>query len=305
MHLLSQQYLTPEGLSSCASLELVEFDSLDARIRALFHHSASLQEHGQPVLIVCHGAGEFKENYLEMASHLAARGIACLLLDMHGHGQSEGMSYHVSMKEWKADISAALDYLETRTDVNCDRLAAFGLSSGGTAILEAACEDSRLKALVTLDATVLNTLPFHISVAMRFLCIVGCLKRFFTGSDLLISIVSLLDDVPMASDPEINNRLRKDPGKLKAFQNFPMPGACEAFFVNTMRVVPTIKIPTLVIWGADDQLDPPSTAKKLHEALTCTKKLLILEGNGHVGHLDRNRHAVFQATAEWLLKHLF
>lgn len=305
MHMLSQPKLAlQEQVSDCPA-EHVHFDSLGVTLHALLYPTPIPIEHGQPVLIVCHGAGEFKENYLEMAAHLASKGIASLLLDMHGHGQSAGSAYHVSMKEWQADISAALDYLETRVDVDSDKLAAFGLSSGGTAILETAISEPRLKALVTLDATVMNTLPFCVSIAMRLLCFVGSVKRFFTGNDLLISIISLLDNVPMASDPEINSRLRKDPGKLKAFTNFPMPGAGEAFFVNTIRRVPQIQAPTLVLWGADDQLDPPSTAKTLHQALTCTKKLLILEGNGHVGHLDRNRLSVFEATADWLLKHLY
>ncbi|HEY1084768.1 MAG TPA: alpha/beta hydrolase, partial [Prosthecobacter sp.] len=84
-----------------------------------------------PTLIVSHGAGEFKENYLEMAAHLSRRGVACLLMDMHGHGESGGRRYHVAMSEWVPDLRAAIDYLETRPDVDPRRLGAFGLSSGG------------------------------------------------------------------------------------------------------------------------------------------------------------------------------
>lgn len=289
-------------IEHASSLEAVSFLSLGDRIQGLFVHAPG--EGARPVLVISHGAGEFKENYLEMASCLASRGISSLLLDMHGHGASEGRPYHVSMKEWAADLAAALDFLEKRSDVDAGRIGAFGLSSGGTAILEAAVDDPRFRALVALDATVMNTLPWSLTLTMGSLSLLGRLKRCFTGSDLRISIVQLLEEVALASDPAVNAKLRVDPGKVRAFKNFPLPGAAQAFFVNTIRRVSAIKAPTLVIWGEEDQLDPVTTAHALHGALTCEKRLEIVQGNGHVGHLDRNRRRVFDLTADWILKHL-
>ena len=288
-------------IAGASSVESVTISSLGVEVSALFVHAQG--EGRRPVLIVSHGAGEFKENYLEMASSLARRGVSSLLLDMHGHGESGGQAYHVSMREWVADIRAALDYLGARADVDPGGIGAFGLSSGGTAILETAAIDARLAALVVLDATVMNTLPLSVSLTMGSLSALGWLKRLVTSSDLRISIVKLLDEVALASDPEVNARLRVDPGKIQAFENFPLPGAAQAFFVRTIRRVSAIKAPTLVIWGEDDNLDPVSTARALHSALTCEKRLEIVPGNGHVGHLDRNREQVFAMTAEWILKH--
>jgi alpha-beta hydrolase superfamily lysophospholipase len=283
-------------------LEPVDFESLGVIVRGYFLASKGKQK--APTLIIAHGAGDSKENYLEMATYLSKRGISSLLLDMHGHGASGGRAYHVRMEEWVADLRSALDYLETRPDVDPNQIGAFGISSGGTAILEAALVDERLGALVTLDATVMNTLPLPLSLALEVLTFAGRVKQAVTGTDLRISITRLLDDVPLASDPEVNARLQVDPGKLRAFENFPLPGARESFFVDTIRRVPKIKIPTLVIWGEDDQLDPVSTAHKLYDALTCTKKLEIISGNGHAGHLDRNRVKVFDAVADWIAHHL-
>lgn len=284
-------------------IEPVQFISLGVTIHAYFVPAAEAATKG-PVLIVSHGAGEFKENYLEMADHLAKRGIASLLVDMHGHGASGGPRYHISIKEWVADLQAAIDYLETRPDVDPYKIGAFGLSSGGTAILEAGVVEPRLRALVALDATVMNTLPWSITLSMSALSAVGYLKRLVTGQDLKISIVKLLDEVELASDPEINAKLRVDPGKIRAFKNFPLPGAAQAFFVNTIRRVHDIKAATLVIWGEDDHLDPVSTAHHIYQKLTCEKGIEIVPGNGHAGHLDRNRVQVFDLTADWLLKHL-
>ncbi len=285
-----------------SDMELVSFKSLGVEIVAYFVHS-QLPGPG-PLLIISHGAGDYKENYLEMAAYLAERGIASLVLDMHGHGGSGGQLYHVSMKEWIADFQAALDYLETRPDVDMNRIGAFGVSSGGTALLETALVDPRLRALIPLDATVMNTLPWSLTLLMGTLSMVGHLKRFITGTDLRISIAKMLDDVQLASDPVVNARLQVDPGKIRAFQNFPLPGASAAFFVDTIRRVPKITAATLVLWGEEDQLDPVSTAHALFKALNCTKKIDIIEGNGHAGHMDRNRIRVFDATADWLLQHL-
>lgn len=289
---------TPQGSES------VILKSNGDLLQALFVPSASSPERAAPVLIVSHGAGEYKENYLEMAHSLSQQGVATLLLDMHGHGASGGRAYHVEMADWVPDIRAAVDYLLTRPDVRPEGIGAFGLSSGGTAILEAAAIDSRLKALVVLDGTVMNTLPFTVCLSMRVLCAIGYLKRWLTGKDLRISIVKLLEEVQLAADPEINDRLKQNPGKIKAFANYPLPGACEAFFVDTIKRVPLVTCPTLVIWGAEDNLDPISTAHAIHDALRCTKRLEIIPGNGHAGHLDRHRQKVFDLTAEWILKHL-
>ncbi len=257
-----------------------------------------------PVLVVSHGAGEHKENYVELAEKMVSGGIACVLVDMHGHGKSGGEPHHVRMSEWVEDLRVVLDWLETVPEVDGSRVGGFGLSSGGTAILESAVTDLRWKALIGLDATVCNTLPTWVSLMVRTLCVVGWVKRLFTGKDLRISIMGLLNQVALASDPEINERLKQDPGKRRAFERFPLPGASQAFLVDTLTRVHLIKVPTLVIWGEDDELDPLSTAHSLFSRLECEKELAIIPGNGHAGHLDRNRAQVFQKTLDWCLKYL-
>jgi alpha-beta hydrolase superfamily lysophospholipase len=259
----------------------------------------------QPVLIVCHGAGEFKENYFEMCRTLAERGVASLALDMHGHGESAGQRYYVEMRQWVADIQAAVDYVLTRPELDGSRIGAFGLSSGGTAVLEAGVVEPRIKLLVALDATVRNSLPFFESAFLKLLVGVGKIKRRLTGSDFRVPLAKLSVGPKMASDPEINRRVMSDPKALAAFMAFPLPGAEQAFFVDTIARVPKIQAPTLVLWGEDDKLDPPETARLLYQALQCKKQLRIIPGNGHVGHLDRNRAKVFALTADWMLQNRY
>lgn len=256
-----------------------------------------------PVLIICHGAGEFKEHYFELCETLAARGVATMPIDMHGHGESAGPRYYVDMRQWVADIQAAVEFLLQHPRIDGNRIAAFGLSSGGTAILEAALVEPRLKSLVALDATVRNSLSLPLSLTLKFFVWLGRIKKWLTRRDLRVPLAKL-GDFKVTSDPEINRRLQSDPKAVAAFMSFPFPGATEAFFVDTIKRVAGIKAPTLVIWGEDDRIDPPETARLLYEALSCPKQLHIIPGNGHLGHLDRNKEQVFALTADWILQTL-
>lgn len=259
--------------------------------------------HPAPAFIVCHGAGEFKENYFELCESLAARGIAALALDMRGHGESSGERFCVQIRHWVADIRAAIDFLSQHARVDGRRIGAFGLSSGGTAIFEAAIVDPRLRTLVALDATVRNCLPIGLQICMGFLLLAGRLTKWITRRELRVPLGKLAV-VHLASDPEVDRKLRSDPRACAAMAAFPFPGGAQAFFVDTLKRVARIQVPTLVLWGADDEIDPPETARVLYEALSCEKQLHIIPGNGHVGHLDRNKETVFELTANWALKTL-
>jgi uncharacterized protein len=140
-------------------------------------------------------------------------------------------------------------------------------------------------------------------VFLKILVWLGKIKRCLTGRDFRVPLAKL-PAPKMASDPEVNRRLMSDPHSLEAFMAFPLPGAEQAFFVDTITRVSCITAPTLVLWGEEDKLDPPETGRLLSAALTCKKQLQVIPGNGHVGHLDRNRAKVFALTADWMLENL-
>ncbi len=257
-----------------------------------------------PALIVCHGAGEFKENYFELCELLAERGVATLAIDMHGHGESAGERYSVNICMWVADIQSGIEFLLQHPRIDGNRIGAFGLSSGGTAILEAAVIEPRLKALVALDATVRNSLPLGLTFCLKALVLLGKIVKWSTGRELRIPLAKMSSGFHVASDPAVQQRLQSDPKSFAAFMSFPFPSGAQAFFVDTLKRVSRISAPTLVLWGEDDQVDPPETARLLFDALACEKQLHIIPGNGHVGHLDRHKDQVFALTADWALKNL-
>ena len=138
---------------------------------------------------------------------------------------------------------------------------------------------------------------------MGFLLLAGRLKKWMTRHELRIPL-GKFTTIRLASDPEVDRKLQADPRARAAMASFPFPGGAEAIFVNTLKRVSRIQVPTLILWGAEDEVDPPKTAQLLYDALFCEKQLHIIPGNGHAGHLDRNKEQVFELTANWALKTL-
>jgi uncharacterized protein len=82
---------------------------------------------------------------------LARHGYGVLLFDRRGEGQSEG---EPNAFGWggDTDVKAAIDFLQTRPDVDRDRIGGIGLSVGGEMMLEAASETDELKAVISEGA---------------------------------------------------------------------------------------------------------------------------------------------------------
>ncbi len=82
------------------------------------------------------------------ARFLARHGYGVLLFDRRGEGLSDG-----EPNSWgwggEADVKAAVDYLQHRSDVDPDRIGGIGLSVGGEMMIEAAAETPDLAAVVS------------------------------------------------------------------------------------------------------------------------------------------------------------
>jgi pimeloyl-ACP methyl ester carboxylesterase len=85
----------------------------------------------------------------EQARMLIRHGYGVLLLDPRGQGSSQG-----DIVRWAGDrdILAGVEYLQRRTDVDPNRIGAFGFSVGGEIMLEAAAQSTGLKAVVSEGA---------------------------------------------------------------------------------------------------------------------------------------------------------
>jgi dienelactone hydrolase len=88
----------------------------------------------------------------ERAKFLARHGYGVLLFDRRGEGESQG---DPNLFGWQGerDIHAAVEYLQSRPDVDPQRIGGIGLSVGGELMIEAAAESTALKAIVSEGAS--------------------------------------------------------------------------------------------------------------------------------------------------------
>ncbi len=86
-----------------------------------------------------------------MLDHLAERlrglGIATLLFDFTGHGDSQGSKMDSTIAQQVDDLRAAIDYAQSDKKVDAGKIGVTGSSSGGLVTLTEALSDKRIRSL--------------------------------------------------------------------------------------------------------------------------------------------------------------
>jgi dienelactone hydrolase len=112
-----------------------------------------------PAVLMLNKAAGDRTVYMELAEHLARRGIASLRLDLRGHGESVDQGRFVpgevprSPLIWDAerDVLAALAYLRGHPGIDEDRLGVVGGSYSGEEMAEAGRIGEYARAYVALS----------------------------------------------------------------------------------------------------------------------------------------------------------
>jgi acetyl esterase/lipase len=108
----------------------------------------------QPVPAVVHGPGWLglrdAKLYKPYHSAMLEAGFAVFVFDYRGFGESEGDASYLDPRSQVDDCRSAATYLETRVEIDGDRLGAFGSggTGGGNAVMAAGL-DPRFKAVVS------------------------------------------------------------------------------------------------------------------------------------------------------------
>ena len=120
----------------------------------------------RPAVIVLHGTGGRKEDNLPLAMTLAERGFVAVVLDGRYHGErcaagkgtvdyyaaiarayADGKS-HPWLFDTVYDVTRMIDYLQTRDDVDPNRIGLMGFSKGGMETYLTAAYDQRVAVAV-------------------------------------------------------------------------------------------------------------------------------------------------------------
>jgi alpha-beta hydrolase superfamily lysophospholipase len=101
---------------------------------------------GRAAIIVVHGLGDSLESYEEVARVLKERGHHILLIDLRGHGGSEGSHTTLGGRE-RADVLAAIE-LSRERGLTGHGVILMGYSLGAVAVLRAAAGRADVRGVV-------------------------------------------------------------------------------------------------------------------------------------------------------------
>jgi dienelactone hydrolase len=103
----------------------------------------------RPCMVFCNGLDSVKEMiFLALRNTLATRGISCLMVDQPGVGEALRLRNLPAIPDSERWASAAVDYLEGRTDVDGKRIGMMGWSLGGYYAPRAAAYETRFALCV-------------------------------------------------------------------------------------------------------------------------------------------------------------
>jgi dienelactone hydrolase len=118
-----------------------------------------------PVVIALHGTGGSKANMLAFCRKLATNGFVAVAIDGRYHGERKsrksqndyndaivrafhGSGEHPFFYDTVWDVTRLVDYLQTRDDVDANRIGLIGISKGGIETYLAAAADKRIAVAV-------------------------------------------------------------------------------------------------------------------------------------------------------------
>lgn len=252
-------------------------------------------------VILCHDAFDDHESWVNYAQRLAEQGFAALVMDFVGHGSSEGRRGLVDMRRWAYNLRDAMNLLAKR---GFRHFALVGCGSGGSAVLLAAAHDARVACAVTLAAAVQIMPPLSERLVFSLSGPVSKVRRLFKKSSLTLSRVESYSDMRFAVDDEVNEAIKTNPRFLELLGAVPVPESLDSTWLDITTAVKKIKIPVLILHGAEDKVVPVKQSEKLAALLTGHKRVCVVEGSGHALHLDQRKDEVYIELARWIKHHL-
>ena len=256
-----------------AGLERASLDLGDLSV-AYLHHSP---EAPQRTLLMVHGFGGTKDNWVRMAAHLP-QDYRLLIPDLAGHGDtSVGSPSDYTVDAQAAMLVAFLD------ELGIDRVDMAGNSMGGgiTAYFASRYPD-RVRTIALYDPAGSNRYPSELDKALA------------QGENPLVveepgDMEDLLDFVlekrpfmpwPLASVME-ERALAREAVNEAIFDAIVSSGDV----MSLESVLADVEAPALIVWGREDRVLAPENAQVFAEGIA-TSRVVLLEGVGHVPMLE-------------------
>lgn len=241
----------------------------------------SIEKRGGPhAVLLLHGAGDTPQSLAGLADYLHARGysVRAPLLPAHGRALS-GLAL-ASSDAWWEHVKGEHDLLRR----DHEWLAVVGLSMGGALAVRLAAERSAEVAALVLLAPYLE-MPSYARRIARSGAYWGWLLPYIPS----LGRRSIRD--PAAAEKALGHGLLT-PALLRALLET---------VANAGAALPRVQVPTLVVHSRSDNRISQAAAERTFAALGAReKKLVWMEGAGHVITVDFGYEIVFETAADWL-----
>jgi alpha-beta hydrolase superfamily lysophospholipase len=237
-------------------------------------HGRSATDGPVPCVVFFDGLDITKElQYLRGVEEFSRRGIACLIVDGPGNGESIRFRDLYLRHDCEVAGSAALDYLSSRDEIDSERVAVMGISLGGYFAPRCAARDDRFAACVAWGAI----WDYHKRWA----------ARISAGFNLPLSVAGEHIAWTVGADsPDEALELLKD-WRLEG-------------------VAKDIRMPFLILHGEDDQQVPLAEAEALFDEASSADKTLKVYPKGQPGdqHCQVDSPVAILEIADWLVAKL-
>ena len=234
---------------------------------------------GGRLALLLHGFGDTPQTLVNLATHLNARGWAVRAPLLPGHGRTLRAFAASRASSWIAHARAELAAAQSQYE----SVALVGLSMGGAIATVLAAETPALPALVLLAPY--TSMRARLQRVARLHRTWGMFARYLRGR----GDRSILD-------PEARAR------SLAYGVVTPRLLAELAVVVEeARRAAPGVRAPTLVVQSREDHRIAPADAERAFALVGAQEKRLVwLDGCGHIVTVDHGRERVDAETAGWL-----
>lgn len=238
---------------------------------------------GSPIVIL-HGWGSRADSWREVQDDLARRGYRVVIPDLPGFGESEEPPSIWSLKEYSAfirDFTAAL---------KIDYCSLVGHSFGGRIAIDYTLRNpKRVRRLILCDAAGITR---HKKLKTKIFLI---LTR---GGNLIFQVPLLSFLKPLATKLWYVAAGERDYYRASSRMRQVMKKVLDE---NIRTYLPSIRQPTLILWGEKDVVTPLADAIIIHRSIPLTH-LHVFPGIGHAIHL-KNSQGVAREIARFLKNH--
>jgi len=219
-----------------------------------------------PTVCICHGipaqVHDSKDRgYPLLAERICDEGLAVLIFNFRGSGFSGG---NLDILGWTRDLTAAIDYLWTRPEVDRSRLSLLGFSGGAAVSVFVASQDRRVSSVVTC----------------------ACPAEF-----------------GFATDVEQSQSLIEHFRSIGTIRDRDFPHSTEEW-LNGFRIVSPINCiaqisprPLLLVHGSEDEVVDVAHAHRLYGRAGEPKQIVIID---KAGHRLRQDDRAMTAVIDWL-----